>query len=141
MGNDLVYNEGAIVSVTKEFTFDSCHQLKEYVGACARLHGHTYKLQVTVEGELDKIGMVVDFKELKAYVDGMIIKSLDHYNLNDKLWFNTTAENMSVYFFELLSKFFIEVSEREGRYIALTEVKLWETPTSFASYKGVTKRC
>ena len=141
MSNDLVYNEGAIVSVTKEFTFDSCHQLKEYVGACARLHGHTYKLQVTVEGELDKIGMVVDFKELKAYVDGMIIKSLDHYNLNDKLWFNTTAENMVVYFFELLSKFFIEVSEREGRYIALTEVKLWETPTSFASYKGVTKRC
>ena len=141
MNNDLVYNEGAIVSVTKEFTFDSCHQLKEYVGACARLHGHTYKLQVTVEGELDKIGMVVDFKELKAYVDGMIIKSLDHYNLNDKLWFNTTAENMVVYFFELLSKFFIEISQREDRYIALTEVKLWETPTSFASYKGVTKRC
>ena len=141
MNNDLVYNKGAIVSVTKEFTFDSCHQLKEYVGACARLHGHTYKLQVTVEGELDKIGMVVDFKELKAYVDGMIIKSLDHYNLNDKLWFNTTAENMVVYFFELLSKFFIEISQREDRYIALTEVKLWETPTSFASYKGVTKRC
>ena len=141
MNNDLVYNEGAIVSVTKEFTFDSCHQLKEYVGACARLHGHTYKLQVTVEGELDKIGMVVDFKELKAYVDGMIIKSLDHYNLNDKLWFNTTAENMVVYFFELLSKFFIEISQREDRYIALTEVKLWETPTSFASYKGVNKRC
>lgn len=136
MRNDLVYNKGAIVSVTKEFTFDSCHQLKEYVGACARLHGHTYKLQVTVEGTLDNIGMVVDFKELKAYVNEMIIKDLDHYNLNDKLDFNTTAENMVVYFFELLSKFFATISEREERYIALTEVKLWETPTSFASYKG-----
>lgn len=141
MSNGLVYNEGAIVSVTKEFTFDSCHQLKEYVGACARLHGHTYKLQVTVEGNLSPNGMVVDFKDLKSFVNEMVIKPLDHYNLNDKLWFNTTAENMSVYFFEFLSKFFITLSEQEKRYIALTEVKLWETPTSFASYKGVTKRC
>ena len=141
MKNDLVYNEGAIVSVTKEFTFDSCHQLKEYVGACARLHGHTYKLQVTVEGNLSHNGMVVDFKDLKANVGHLIIDDLDHYNLNDKLWFNTTAENMAVYFYELLSKYFITLSEKEGRYIALTEVKLWETPTSFASYKGVTKRC
>lgn len=137
MSNDLVYNEGAIVSVTKEFTFDSCHQLKEYNGACARLHGHTYKLQVTVEGKLDNIGMVLDFKELKTYVQEMIIKPLDHYNLNDKLWFNTTAENMVVYFYELLEKYFITLSEKEERYIAIKEVKLWETPTSFASYKGV----
>lgn len=137
MSNDLVYNEGAIVSVTKEFTFDSCHQLKEYNGACARLHGHTYKLQVTVEGKLDNIGMVVDFKDLKTYVQEMIIKPLDHYNLNDKLWFNTTAENMVVYFYELLEKYFITLSEKEERYIAIKEVKLWETPTSFASYKGV----
>lgn len=137
MSNDLVYNEGAIVSVTKEFTFDSCHQLKEYNGACARLHGHTYKLQVTVEGKLDNIGMVVDFKELKTYIQEMIIKPLDHYNLNDKLWFNTTAENMVVYFYELLEKYFITLSEKEERYIAIKEVKLWETPTSFASYKGV----
>lgn len=139
--NDLVYNEGAIVEVTKEFTFDSCHQLKAYEGACARLHGHTYKLQVTVEGNLSHNGMVIDFKDLKCMVEGLIKEPLDHYNLNDKLWFNTTAENMSVYFFELLSKEIITLSEKEERYIALKEVKLWETPTSYASYKGVASRC
>lgn len=136
--NDLVYNEGAIVEVTKEFTFDSCHQLLEYNGACARLHGHTYKLQVTLEGNLDKTGMVFDFKHLKAFVQNEIIKDLDHYNLNDKLGFNTTAENMVVYFYELLSKFFIDYTKEVKRYVAIKEVKLWETPTSFATYKGKT---
>lgn len=137
MKNDLVYNEGAIVSVTKEFTFDSCHQLKAYVGPCERLHGHTYRLQVTVEGNLSFNGMVMDFKDLKCMVEGLVKEPLDHYNLNDKLWFNTTAENMSVYFFDMLSKEILTLSAKEGRYIKLKEVKLWETPTSFATYRGV----
>lgn len=133
---NLVHNNKAIVEVTKEFTFDSCHQLLEYNGACARLHGHTYKLQVTVQGKLNEIGMVLDFKELKAEVNNRIVNSLDHYNLNDKLDYNTTAENMVVDFYERLNDAISFISERENRYIALKEVKLWETPTSFASYKG-----
>lgn len=137
---DLVYNKLAIVEVTKELTFDSCHQLKEYLGACARLHGHTYKLQVTIEGELDYKGMVIDFKELNKYLKEELVSDLDHYNLNEKFFFNTTAENMVVYFFELISKYITTISNTVNRYLAVKEVKLWETPTSFASYKGVTRR-
>lgn len=139
--NNLVYNKDALISVTKEFTFDSCHQLKEYKGACARTHGHTYRLQVTIQGRVNDIGLVVDFKDLKRIVNQEIIEDLDHYNLNDKLIFNTTAENMVVYFYELLDEYFSELSEKEQRPIFLEEVKLWETPTSFASYKGVEARC
>lgn len=139
--SNLIYNKDALIEVTKEFTFDSCHQLKEYNGACARLHGHTYKLQVSVRGKVNEIGMVVDFKELKKVVNTHIIEELDHYNLNDKLYFNTTAENMVVYFFDILDKYFREVSKAEERPLFLEEVKLWETPTSFASYKGVEAIC
>ena len=46
----LVYNPNAVIEVTKEFTFDSCHQLLAYKGPCERLHGQTYKLQVTIKG-------------------------------------------------------------------------------------------
>lgn len=141
MMKNLVYNKDAIVEVTKEFTFDSCHQLLAYQGACERLHGHTYKLQVTVQGKVDHRGIVIDFKDLKKEVNRLIIDNLDHYNLNDKLEMNTTAENMVVYFYELLEKYFEDVSIQEERYITLREVKLWETPTSYASYRGVNAQC
>lgn len=141
MSSLLVYNENAIVEVTKEFTFDSCHQLLQYKGACERLHGHTYKLQVTVQGKVDHRGIVVDFKDVKKKVNELIVDRLDHYNLNDKMTFNTTAENMVVYFYDLLEIYFNELSEQEGRYITLREIKLWETPTSFATYRGVETNC
>lgn len=139
--SNLVYKKDAIIQVTKEFTFDSCHQLKEYEGACERLHGHTYKLQVTVQGKVDHRGLVIDFKDLKKKVNEMLLNGLDHYNLNDKLPFNTTAENMVVYFYEVLEDYFDMLNEKEQRFITLYEVKLWETPTSFASYRGVYTGC
>lgn len=132
MENKLVFDKEAVVQVTKEFTFDSCHQLKEYNGKCARLHGHTYKLQVTLEGTVDDIGMVMDFKVLKELVEEFIIKDLDHYNLNDRLDFNTTAENMVVYFYSVIDACISGIKKP----ISLVEVKLWETPTSFATYRG-----
>lgn len=134
--NNLVYNQYAIIEVTKEFTFDSCHQLKAYVGPCERLHGHTYKLQVTIEGVPDARGMVLDFKDLKASVNTLIVNELDHYNLNDKLDFNTTAENMVVCFYDYIDNFCESLSAETKRYIRVTKVRLWETPTSFATYSG-----
>lgn len=130
MKTRLVYNSKAKVEVTKEFTFDSCHQLLEYEGACERLHGHTYKLQVTVTGSLDERGIVIDFKDLKKYVNDNIIKHIDHYNLNDKMPFNTTAENMVVYFYDIIADFC------EARDLVIVSVRLWETPTSYAEYRG-----
>lgn len=130
---ELVYTKDVVVEVTKELTFDSCHQLLEYKGACARLHGHTYKLQVTLKGKPNDIGMVLDFKDLKRIVKDGIISMFDHYNLDTKMSFNTTAENMSVYIFDLLT-----VALIENENVTVTSVKLWETPTSFAEYRGET---
>ena len=127
---NLVYKRNAVVEVTKEFTFDSCHQLKEYKGACERLHGHTYKLQVTVKGTPDNRGIVLDFKELKAICKLHIVEYLDHYNLNDKLPYNTTAENMVVHFYDIIK------SHLEDTEIDVVSVRLWETPTSYAEYRG-----
>ena len=125
----LVYRDKE-VEVTKEFTFDSCHQLKCYNGPCSRLHGHTYKLQVTVKGKLNKIGIVIDFKELKQVVEERVIKDLDHYNLNEFFKFNPTAENMVIWIYDALKVYCL------ANNIKLVAIKLWETPTSFAEYRG-----
>lgn len=63
--------------VTKEFQFCAAHRLLDYAGACANLHGHNYKVHVTLMGEPGANGMVVDFKEIKRVV-GRLIDTLDH---------------------------------------------------------------
>ncbi len=114
-----------LIKVTKEFTFDSCHKLNDYDGPCSRLHGHTYKLQITIKGRLiNKTGMVIDFSDLKKDVNKYIIDVLDHYYLNDIFVFNPTAENMLIWIWNIL--------EREALIKGLYNIKLWETPTSFA---------
>lgn len=141
MRNNLAYNPLAKVEVTKEITFDSAHFLKDYIGACSHLHGHTYRLQVTVEGVCNKLGLVVDFKDLKLLLDHDIQCLVDHTNINDVfkelgVEANTTAENMVVFFYNILKTSILNLSKSEGRYIKLKSVKLWETPTSFATFKG-----
>jgi 6-pyruvoyltetrahydropterin/6-carboxytetrahydropterin synthase len=63
--------------------FSSAHQLKGYEGKCEEIHGHNWKVEIEVEGnELDKVGMLIDFKELKNILKG-VIDELDHKMLND----------------------------------------------------------
>ena len=80
--------------VLKEFEFDAAHYLPEYNGKCERLHGHTYKLVVKVEGTPDKEGMVIDFIRLKNIVKEEVLSKLDHACLNDILK-QPSAENRS----------------------------------------------
>lgn len=129
---DLAYNTERYVEVTKEMTFDSCHNLLNYKGACSRLHGHTYKLHVTVKGIVDSRGIVIDFKELKSLVSTHVVEFLDHQYLNANMQFNTTAENMVMFFYDLLKLHIKNLDDN----VYLVEVKLWETPTSFATYRG-----
>lgn len=110
--------------ITKEFTFDSAHQLDWEPGKCRFLHGHTYKLQVTIKGELDDNGIVINFKDLKSIIQENIIEILDHKYLNEIID-NPTAERMVVWIWERL----------EAR-LNLFEIKLWETPTCFVTYHG-----
>ena len=79
--------------VLKEFEFDAAHYLPEYNGKCERLHGHTYKLVVKVEGTPDKEGMVIDFIRLKNIVKEEVLSKLDHACLNDILK-QPSAENI-----------------------------------------------
>lgn len=123
------------VYVTKEFEFEAAHHLLRYEGACARVHGHSYKLQVTASGEVYLSGhlqatdhMVIDFKELKKIVEDKIIRTHDHADLND-LYENPTAEVMVI-------KMFMVIQESLPRDVHLESVKLWETSTSFAEYRG-----
>lgn len=114
------------IDVTKIFTFDSAHKLENYDGNCKYLHGHTYKLEVTVRGKTDYRGMVIDFNDLKKIVKEKVINKLDHKYLNEIFDFNTTCENMVVWIFNVLDK---ALGTEE---YFLKKIRLWETPTSYA---------
>lgn len=88
--------------VGREFYFDASHFLPDYRGKCERVHGHTYRLDVTVKGKL-KRGMVMDFEDLKKVVERRVLNKLDHKNLND-LFENPTAENIAEWIFNELKK-------------------------------------
>lgn len=111
-----------MLTVTKIFTFDACHSLPDYVGPCARLHGHTYKLEVTVCGELTKKGpkrgMIIDFSVLKKIVEKEVISKYDHDFLNN-FFENPTAENMVVRIGD-------DIDKALPKGVKLYSVKLWE---------------
>lgn len=114
------------VSVTKCFGFEAAHHLPNYDGACNRLHGHSYKLQVTVSGSVDEAtGMIIDFSVLKDVVKSKVVDRYDHRNLNE-FFSNPTAENMVQHIFKELAKSFNHMG------LEVESVKLWETESSFA---------
>jgi len=109
----------------KRFHFHSAHYLPSYKGKCEELHGHTYKLEVIVEGQPDSEGMIIDFADLKRIVKEEIIKKLDHKLLNDIIKI-PSAEYIGVWIFEKLSKRL----SKEFPQVKLVSVELWETETS-----------
>lgn len=129
--SQLKYHDRRVL-VSKEFTFDSAHHLHCYEGKCKSLHGHTYKLQVVMLGKVDYRGITIDFADIKRIAKERVIDLLDHRYLNEVLPpMNTTAENMVVWMYEQLHEGLVA----EGLYpdVLLEEVRLWETPTSYAA--------
>jgi len=146
------------ITATKEFTWDCAHMLSGHNGLCQNLHGHTYKLEVTVAGEQQALqtagpadGMVVDFKDLKDVVKAGIVDPLDHATIvfrdtrdpfeedlfaillkhNKKvvpLAYRPTAENMVRDFFRLMQ---LELVNIMAPY-KVVRMRLYETPTSYA---------
>jgi 6-pyruvoyltetrahydropterin/6-carboxytetrahydropterin synthase len=110
--------------------FSAAHQLRGYEGECENLHGHTYQVEVRVRAEaLDEIGLAVDFKELKRFIDGLL-EQYDHGFLNDVPPFddiNPSAENMARVIFEDMKK-----DLPEG--ITLSKVVVWESENASAAY-------
>ena len=110
-----------------ETTFDAAHKLVGYPGVCAKLHGHTWKVEAFVVGEeLDSVGILVDFKVIKERMDS-IIKNLDHSFLNDcKEIGNPTSENLSRFVYGKLK----ELPSK----VRLEKVRVWENSRSWCEY-------
>ena len=113
--------------------FSSAHQLRGYKGKCENLHGHNYKIEIYARGsELDNIGLLVDFGELKDAADE-VVAYLDHRNINELPPFdeelNPSAENLARYILE-------RVARRVGdERVQVYKVRCFETPTSVATYQ------
>ena len=117
-----------MLTVTKIFEFEAAHRLPNYEGDCHNMHGHTYKLEVTVNGMVDqKQGMIIDFKKLKKIVQIRVLSYMDHQVLNDHVE-NPTAENLIAF---IVSQLLVPFKS-EG--CALAKVRLWETSNSYCEW-------
>lgn len=142
----------AKIRVTKQFGFEMSHALLNYDGLCRSIHGHSYKLQITVTGEPmqepghSKDGMVIDFSILKKLLHENIVSPLDHslminqeapvdklnalgqmYERHHVVPFQPTTENLVVYIAEKVQPLLPE-------HIQLFSVRLFETSSSFAEW-------
>lgn len=118
--------------VSVEETFAAAHQLREYKGKCENLHGHNYRVRITVAAEeLDRAGLVVDFVEMKRHMRALL-ERLDHKFLNDVPPFdvvNPSAENIAKYLYDEMPP-----ALKSGR-ARISSVRIWETETSTATYR------
>lgn len=114
--------------------FDAAHSLPGYPGECSRLHGHTFNVDVTVQGPiLNDIGIVYDFKDLKTAARE-ILDRFDHRHMNEIEPFDKespTAENIARYMYHELHKILAEGGIAP---VKVTRVDVWESPTARISY-------
>lgn len=114
-----------------EATFAAAHQLYDYHGPCEKIHGHTFKVQVFLQGKkLNQSGILVDFKEVKLILRE-ILKKLDHGFLNKLPAFrkvSPTSENIARYIAKEFRNSF------KSKFAKLVKVSVWESPATFASY-------
>ncbi len=117
--------------VSVEDSFAAGHSLRHYHGKCEKVHGHNYKVRVTLEGEtLDEAGLLADFGEVKRLLRA-VMDRLDHEFLNEIPPFDTvnpSAENMAKYFHE-------EIAKGLASGVRISSVRIWETDTSTATYR------
>ncbi len=121
----------AMYELTVRDHFDAAHALIGYDGPCKHLHGHTWDIDVCIGGsELDSVGIVYDFKQLKTDLK-MILSRFDHVYLNEVPPFDTmnaTAENLArVIYHELVTTLPANLSVKE--------VSVWESPIAKLTYR------
>jgi len=119
--------------ISVEQTFAAGHALRNYKGKCENVHGHNYRVRVTIEGEqLDATGLLVDFVDVKRLMGGAI-EYLDHRFINDLAPFdkiNPSAENIAKYFYDRLHD-----GLKNQPPVRILEIRVWETDTSSAVYR------
>lgn len=134
-----------MLRVTKSVRFDAAHILTNHKGLCKNLHGHTYRVEISVSAGADDGDMVIDFKDLKLAAQELVVSQFDHafmYNTASEaecdiasvvakysmrtvaLPFRSTAENLARHFYGLL----------KPRIPGLDSVRVWETVDSCAEY-------
>lgn len=117
--------------ITKVFRFEAAHHLPAHQGKCARPHGHSYRLEVTLQGPIKDAagvpdhGMVMDFADLSLIVHNAVIEQLDHQDLNVVTGLYTTAENLVHWIWTRLLNYGLSAQ-------LLYRVRLWETESSYA---------
>jgi len=113
--------------------FAAAHQLRKFRGKCEKLHGHNWRIEVSLTGEkLNNAGLLIDFKEIKEATDS-ILEELDHSFLNELPKFkdqNPSSENIAAYIFEKLG------STLNNNQIKVTRVTAWESDSAGATYSG-----
>ncbi len=115
-----------ITAVTVSFRFEAAHHLVWHPGKCRNAHGHSYRLDVSVEGPLDEHDVVVDFDAMKATVDETVVSRWDHRDLND-LFDNPTAERLAHDAWERLT----------GAGLPVSALRLWETADASVELRRV----
>jgi len=110
----------------RTFRFEAAHQLPDYPGKCRKLHGHGYRLIVSVTLPVDpQTGLSMDFAEIENIVKESVITKIDHQNLNDIIE-NPTSERMVIWIWKQL----------EGKLKGLCELELAETEHSSVVHRG-----
>lgn len=130
------------MKICKTYRFEAAHHLPGHKGKCAMLHGHSYRLEVEVEGIVinhigaSDDGMVMDFDDLDAYVEKYVIDALDHTDLNAGFVPMTTAEAISEFIGRLLARYIdIPGGDYPGQFLRrLSRVRLYETEKAYAEW-------
>jgi 6-pyruvoyltetrahydropterin/6-carboxytetrahydropterin synthase len=124
-------------SVTKIVEFDAAHHLPEYPGKCARLHGHSWKIEIEValadnssyNPDTDK--MLIDFGNIKSILEAKVLNKVDHYYLNDVEGLEyPSAENMTLWIKRRLYKAF-----PSG--VTLVRIRVWESKDAYAEWRKI----
>jgi 6-pyruvoyltetrahydropterin/6-carboxytetrahydropterin synthase len=120
--------------ISVEETFAAAHNLRGYKGKCEGLHGHNYKVRVTLAGkELDATGLLYDFVHVKQAIHS-VIRVLDHKYLNELPPFdavNPSAENIARYIYDETAKQIQQSTNGAG----IASITVWETDTASATYR------
>jgi 6-pyruvoyltetrahydropterin/6-carboxytetrahydropterin synthase len=120
--------------VSVDESFAAAHNLRNYRGKCENLHGHNYKVRVTLAGkELDSTGLLYDFVHLKKAIQG-VIRALDHTYLNERPPFdvlNPSAENIARYIYDETARQLSPASNGAG----IASITVWESDVTAATYK------
>lgn len=110
----------------KEYSFEAAHFIYNHPGKCRNLHGHSYRLFVSLEGTVNpETGMIIDFDDLSKVVNEQVINKLDHHFLNDLIPLST-AENISSWIWEQL----------KPQLSGLCQIEVFETTDNCVIYKG-----